>query len=371
MKFGGTNVFVLLFIALIMSFPSLSTVAQTEPTPRLYVCVSPKDETEPYIIEFWDSIAFGIVIPEDAIIRLYSNVDYSTVLYTINSNASTGGYHVLEELAEINNATRIPADNNCLNADTEELFSELPLTSIPIHISKNHALVFQQGGTDQLRNEFRRVISFTFGIDNDEEVEPTYLQLIQTSEVDPFLNIRVPTVEPNTVMLVIANKDFGLSQSLATTFPPEFSRERPSDIRSFVYSDLEEIYQLNLFELAERASAPIYINSGLIDTYRGTYIRLSLAPDEVVRIPPFEAGMLIRALPDATARFVAVEQIAEDNGFRLDLPFVTTPAGQMRGDTVYRIIEIEELSGQLIIEVKENPAIVESWLVEAMPAENN
>ena len=167
MKFGVTNVFVLLFIALIMSFPSLPTFAQTEPTPRLYVCVSPKDETQPYIIEFWDSIAFGVVIPEDAIVRLYSNVDYSTVLYTINSNASTGGYHVLEELAEITNATRIPAENNCLNADTEEIFAELPLSSIPIHISKNHALVFQQGGTDQLRNEFRRVISFTFGIDND------------------------------------------------------------------------------------------------------------------------------------------------------------------------------------------------------------
>ena len=165
--------------------------------------------------------------------------------------------------------------------------------------------------------------------------------------------------------MVIANKDFGIGQSLPNTDPPEFSRERPSDIRSFVKSDLEDLYALDIFEVAKESNARIYISSGLLDTYRGNYIRISLAPDTVERIPSLLPGGLIRAIPEATATFISLDQI-KGNDLQLDLPYDSNPLGNVLGDSIYRIIEINENTGQLVIDFNGNPAIVQAWLVEAV-----
>lgn len=347
-------------ILFIMGNVPVVTDAQAEP-PTVYFCVDPTDEEQtPYLIEFWDSEVFGILIPQDAVVTIYTSEFYTANLYTVNTNARTGGYLPLELLAETNTFTQIPADNPCLNNDTRALFDGLPVHTIPMPISENHAIVVQQGDNSELSNPFQRVISFTFGI-GEEDGELRNLQIIQNSELDTFLNFRILDIAPNTPFMVVANKDFGIGQSLPDTDPPEFSRERPSDIRSFVQSDLQDLYGLDIFEIADASSARVYISSGLLDIYRGTYIRISLAPDTAERIPPFTEGTLIQALPSATAAFVSLEQI-DDNPLRIDLPFDDNPQGQLTGDSVYRVIEIEELTGQLVIDFDGNPAIIESWL---------
>lgn len=345
--------------------------AQSEPPiPELYFCVEPRaEESDPYLIEFWDSIVFGIVIPEDAVVTMYSNTFYATAFYTINTNARNGGYIRMEDLGTANTYTRIPAPNACLTPETEEIFAKLPFQTIPIPVSIDHAIVVQHDGDNELDNPFQRVIAFTFGIENGEDGIIRNLQVIQNSETDPFLNFRYFDIPQSTPFMVTGNKDFGIGQSLPDTSddsPPEFSRERPSDVRSFVKSDLEDLYGLDIFSLAQAANARIFINSGLLDNYRGTYIRISLAPNVVERIPPLEPDVIIRALPDAKANFVAIDQV-ENNPLQLDLPYRTSPLGQIMGDSTYRIVEIDEITGQLIIDFDGNPVIVESWLMEAVP----
>ncbi len=355
----------LVLLIVITSIGLLPVAFAQDTEPTVYFCVEPNDQEQiPYLIEFWDSSVFGIMIPEDATITVYATEFYTANLFTVNTNAHTGGYITLELLSEVNTFTQIPTENPCLTDETRELFATLSLRTIPLPISKHHAIVVQQGTDSELLNPFQRVISFTFGIDGETPMRN--IQIIQNSYLDTFLNFRLFDVESSTPFLVIANKDFGIGQSLPDTSPPEFSRERPSDIRSFVQSDLKDLYGLDIFSLAEESSARIFINSGLLDIYRGTYIRISLAPDTVERIPPFEADTLIQTLPSATASFVAIEQLI-DNPLRIDIPFDDNPQGQATGDSVYRVIEIEESTGQLIIDFDGNPAVIESWLVMPTP----
>lgn len=340
-----------------------SDVVAQDLTPTIVFCIDPVDEEQsPYVIEFLDSITFGLIIPQDATIHIFTSDPYIVNLYAINTSARTGGYLVLENLAQVHTLTQIPEDNPCLNEDNSDLFAQFSIRTIPLPISKNHAVVVQQGGDSELSNPFQRIISFTFGIEEDGDLQN--IQIIQNSGIDTFINFRLPDITPNTPFMVVANNDFGIGQSLPDTDPPEFSRERPSDVRSFVQSDLQDLYGQDIFELAEASSARIFINSGLLDIYRGTYIRISLAPNTVERIPPFEVDGMIRALPSAVASFVSLEQL-EDNPLRVDIPFNDNPQGQLTGDSVFRVLEIEEATGQLIVDFDGNPAVIESWLVTA------
>jgi hypothetical protein len=368
MKLCVRCLMVLLGCCLFLTSNQMVTYAQTA-SPRIVFCVNPRaGGGDPYIIEFWDSIVFGILIPENARVSVFSNTFYSSALYTVNTNAKSGGYLAMEHLATVNTVTEVANGNPCWNEDTRELFAQLPYKTLPLPISINHAIVVQEGNSDELANPFQRVVSFTFGIGGEEGSTTRNLQIIQNSESDPFLNFRYLDLEPNTPFIVVANKDFAIGQSLPDTDPPEFSRERPSDIRSFVKSDLEDLYGLNIFEVAKQSNARIYISSGLLDTYRGTYIRVSLAPDTVERIPALLSGVLVRALPDATATFVSLEQIG-NNLLQLDLPYETNPFGIILGDSVYRIIEVNDRTGQLVLDFDGNPVIVEGWLVEAVTDE--
>jgi|GEM_PF-2557246 len=366
MKFFIRCLFIFLGCYLFLTSNQTSSVYAQSTPPELVFCINPVGDDAPYIVEFLDSAVFGVIIPEDATVTVFTNTFYTSALYTINTNAKSGGYLTMEHIVTANTVTRIAADNPCLNSATREIFQLLPYQTLPMPISVNHAIVVQAGGSNELANPFQRIISFTFGISGEEGTTFRNLQIIQNSETDPFLNFRYFDLEPNTPFMVVANKDFGIGQSLPDTNPPEFSRERPSDIRSFVKSDLEDLYGLDIFELAKQSNARIYISSGLLDTYRGNYIRISLAPDTVERIPSFEPGGLIQAIPDATATFIALEQVAEDP-LQLDLPYDSNPLGNILGDSVYRIIEVNDNTGQLVIDFNGNPAIVESWLVEVAP----
>ncbi len=361
--------FMILTMAILLFTSNFAiTIAQDEAFPLLFICVAPDDESDPYLIEFWDSTIFGFLIPEDATVMLFTNTFYVASLFTINTDANTGGYLVMEDLATVRTLTRIPVENPCLNAETEDIFAQLPFNTIPLPISPNHAIVVQENEGSLLTNTFQRIISFTFEINDNEDGEYRNLQVIQNSDLDPFLNFRYFDLTPNTPFMVVANKDFGIGQSLPDTAPPEFSRERPSDIRSFVKSDLADLYSLDIFDLAKQSNANIYIHGGILDTYRGTYIRISLAPDPALRIPAFTPDAMIRALPDAVATFIASEQV-EGNDLLLDLPYDSNPQGQLVGDSIYRVIEVDEFTGQLIIDYDGNPAIVESWLVEVVSSQ--
>lgn len=358
--------YLLILFGCCLFFPSNQTVSYAQAShPQIIFCVNPVGDATPYIIEFWDSTVFGILVPENARITIFSNTFYSSALYTINTNARSGGYLTMEHLLTANTVTRVATGNPCLNTDTRDLFSQLPFQTVPLPVSLNHAIIVQEGGSNELANPFQRVVSFTFGIATAEGTTLRNLQIIQNSESDPFLNFRYLDLEPNTPFMVIANKDFGIGQSLPNTDPPEFSRERPSDIRSFVKSDLEDLYALDIFELAKESNARIYISSGLLDTYRGNYIRISLAPDTVERIPSLQPGGLVRAIPEATATFISLDQI-KGNELQLDLPYDSNPLGNILGDSIYRIIEINDTTGQLVIDFNGNPAIVQAWLVEGV-----
>jgi len=361
--------YLLILLGCCLFLPSNQTVSHAQPLPpQIIFCINPVGEATPYIIEFWDSTVFGIVIPELAWVTTFSNTFYSSALYTINTNAKSGGYLTMEHLLTANTITQVATGNPCLNTDTRDLFSQLPFQSVPLPISINHAIVVQEGGDNELANPFQRIISFTFGIGGLEDIPLRNLQIIQNSESDPFLNFRYLDLEPNTPFMVVANKDFGIGQSLPNTDPPEFSRERPSDIRSFVKSDLEDLYALDIFEVAAESNALIYISCGLFYTYRGNYIRFSLAPDTVEMIPSLEPGGLIRAITEATATFISLDQI-KGNELQLDLPYDSNPLGNILGDSIYRILEINENTGQLVIDFNGNPAIVQGWLVEAVVQE--
>lgn len=358
-----------LIMCLSLLLVSLSSIhAQDIPdVPTVYVCVTPQgDEVTSYVIEIRDTSAFGLIIPQDATVQVYTNSSYSIALFTIVPDAPTGGYRTLETLAQVNAFQIIPAQSPCVNnADYRDILLAQPFKTIPLVTSSNHALVFQNEGTDLLENPFRRVIAFTFYV-NEEQANWKNLQLIQISETEPFLNIRLPYIEAGTPFVVIGNKDFGLSQSLQSTVPPDFSRERPSDVRSFVYTDLDDLYGVNIFDVLKKTKARIYPNSGLVDTYRGTYLRLSLAPDMAQRDLPFEPGGLVQSLEDVEAQYVSMNYL-DDNPLRVAIDYEKSAMGRIRESSVLRVVEVEADSGQLVIAVDDDrQAIIQSWLVEVV-----
>lgn len=356
----------------------VSSISLAQNSTSLFVCVSPEDSTQtPYTMAFQQTTAFGLLIPENADVVIYSTTEFTSSLYTINTDANSGGYRTLERLATIDNGTVIPIDIECGNQFQEELIAAT-YSTIPIPVSANHALLIELDEVEETNLTdaltVRGVLAFTFRLENIQEQESTdwfSFQILQISEVDPVIEFTVPSIPPNTPFSVISNKTFGIGQSQIGVIPPAFPPNlQPSNPRQFVQDDLRNIFNLNLFSIMEEGAIRIYPESGAYGFYNGAYFQLSIPTDIPVR--EFNVGTEVRALSGAEALFVNTD-VLEDNPFLIGINFrersQTTSGGRLLqdpsiADNTLPVARVDLATGQLIVQNSNQEAIIQSWLVE-------
>lgn len=365
------------FIAVVLVI-LVSGISLAQNSASIFVCVSPEDSAQPsYTMAFQRTTAFGLLLPENADVVIYSMAEFASSLYTINTDANSGGYRTLERLAIIHSGTVIPADIDCGDQFQEEL-GAANYSTIPIPVSVNHALLIELGEaevTDEIEETgdaeetiltdeltIRGVLALTFRPGNATEPATWFnFQILQISEVDPVIEFAVPSILPNTPFSVIANKTFSIGQSQIGVNPPQFPPNlQPSNPRQFVQSDLQTIFDLNLFNVMNEGSIRIYPESGVYGVYNGAYFRLSIPTDIPQRV--FTDEVMVRALEGTQAATVLMNRF-EDNPLRIDIPFAEG-TGSIQGETTADVVRIEEGTGQLIVLEGSEEAIIQSWLVE-------
>lgn len=354
-------------LIILVIFVSGISLAQDTAPASVFVCVAPADNAQtPYTMAFQRTTAFGLLIPKNANVAIYSNEKFTSALYTINTDAGSGGYRTLERLATLNSGIILPTNLDCGEQFREELDGANYYT-LPIPVSVNHALLIELDGLEEtnLTNEptVRGVLAFTFRPDNSQDATAWFnFQILQISEIDPVIEFAAPFILLNTPFSVIANKTFSIGQSQSGVIPPQFPPNlQPSNPRQFVQADLQNIFSLNIFNIMESGSIRIYPESGVYGVYSGAYFRISVSSEIPER--EFTEKSIIRALEGAEATTVLLNRF-DENPWRVDIPFDTENTSRLQGDSTTEVVRLEEGSGQLIVLEGTEEAIIQSWLVE-------
>jgi hypothetical protein len=338
---------VLLSLVILSLLPQVSSAQQS---PFIHVCIIPvvPQPSEPYLLTFRDTSLFGLVIPHEAEIIVFTDAaSVSAALHNIAIDTQTGNYRPTQ-LLTMANTTAQTADSRCSPRFSETLTDKLTSTT-PFPVSRDRALLVQLNNADRLQSpEFLGAFGIIF---NTGENFSRSFQLIQLSQQDPAIQMRLPFVQQNTTFTVVANKGFGMNQSFLdadTVFHPEYSAAS----RDFLKQQVTITAGLNLFEILQSASIRIYPHSGMYATYLGGYIRLGVAPNKALREPAFSPGIFVKALEGTEAAFYRVE-----NGI--------DKLGTLKAGTTAEVVRIED-NGRLIVR---NPTdggevVIESWLVE-------
>lgn len=362
-----TLIMINLFTIILCGLPAVSAQAISV----IHICVMPRNgERPPYVMSFQQTGAFGVLIPQEADVVIYSNQPLSTGLYTINTDASTGGYRALETLAIVDAATIIPTQVGCRSGANAAIISGSTFSTIPLPISINHALIIQMSGmsTSVLTDNplVRGVLAFNFrpgsATNTSNWINFQILQML--GEEGPVIEFAVPFIPPGTAFTIIANKLFSIGQSQPEAVPPRFPEylTPANSVVTTVQPDLQALYGLNIFEVMAQGGIRIYPDSGINDVYRGGYFQLSIRPQETSRRLP--EGGNVRALAGAEASIVLLNRF-NNNPFRINAPFgAGERTDRIQGNTTVRIVRIEPDTGQLVVIQGSSEAIIQSWLVE-------
>jgi hypothetical protein len=358
----------ILLIVLIVTLWTISVpTAQAQSSNVIHVCVSPIDPKagelySPYLLTFQNTTSFGLLIPHAAHVVIYSETHIIAALYTINTDTQTGGYRKLEPLGDIRNASQIPAERACAASEPYRtiLDNEKLLGTVPIPVSANHALIIQIADIDTVSPDILGVFSFTFHLTETPSIN---FQLLQVSNVDPSIDIKLPMLTDSPTFTALSNKEFSIRQSLPEN-DSDFDQVTSSQEYRFVKADLSSDLGIDLFEMMVNGQARIYPRTGFIDTYRGAFIRLTATAEQALRQSEFSAGMQVRALDGVVALLIDLAKF-ENDPLRLNNYFgVVAPDGRLSPESAITVKYIEEETGQLVVDDNGHESIIQAWLVE-------
>lgn len=381
----------LIFTTISMLFLLLSGPVQAGTLESIYVCVEPLNSsdnaslTEPYLIEFAGSNAFGFVIPHEARITLYaSSKDVQIARYEVAPDADTGGYRRIDQRQNLLRTgtaltDRSPCRSTYSDFLTDDLLASDQITVSPsVNENRNQAILVEIDSVETAEVNYLDEADFlgVFSIQIRPEEPgrgnfPQDFQVIQflAGEIDvrfPFLSKHL-TQESVTRVIVIGSKDVTLTRK----FPdqPSFATSCSADERSNFATVLSSQLinrrggdeKLNLYTLMEEANLPIYPAFGHVYEYPiGGWIALSVSDSRNERETTFIGGDLIQALDGVEVDYVLKERPGD-------------VAGRMKPDTNETDptrLTVEEVDDQGQLIARDNTdllVIVPAWLVEVVP----
>jgi hypothetical protein len=206
-----------IFVAYVFQSLLLYTAAYAEPETLVHVCVAPVQGRgfRPYLLTFRNTQLFGLIVPHSsANVVIYGPQGLWAKLFTIKPNASSGGYQILQNLAESEaqpGATDPSRPRPCADMDVYRalLPKSLPST-IPLLVSSDRVVYIQTDGKDKLSADAMGVFSFVFEA-NDRLRFPPSFQVVQLAGIN--FDIRLPSVPNGTQFTLLANKYFSVRQS--------------------------------------------------------------------------------------------------------------------------------------------------------------
>ena len=340
-----------LLVVILLSVLGGPGMIQAQQGGLIHVCVAPPNANE-YLLTFRATTLFGLIVPQQATITVYADRgDISAGVYAINPDAMSGSYVRTEFLVHAETAINVPTGRACTTGYADVLTSQL--ATVPIPVSKDHALIVQIGGIDQLNNVVLGAFSLHFRIGSEA---PTFLnfQILQLSDTDTGIEVYVPFVPGNTPLTVIGNKDFAIRQSFADN-DQAFSPSAPAANREFLSQQLA-YDSLNMYVMMREAAVRIYPHRGIETSYLGGYVRLEMAPIAEPRDPQFTEGATITPLGGAPA-----------------VPYYVTsnqnePLGVVQPGGTVQVSRIDVGTGTLYIERPDDDGdvIIEAWLMEVV-----
>lgn len=375
MRRNGT---LLLTLFLLFVFPMLMQAQASN--HFIHVCVIPtilnsaqdaesSNVGEPYLITFRDADLFGLVVPHPANMVIYADTRVSAALYTISPDVPTGGYHTVERLAQVSTGNQVPIQRGCGEL-YRDIISDNLVSTVPLPVSLNHAVVIQNGGDDKLADPFIGVMGISYGASPGPRRGFQIIQLTQTGTLSAsgsVLDIKLHFLAPATPFNVITNTNFGLSVSNPNSDkdfpPPTFAANR-----EYLRSELSSLYTLDLFSVMRDTKLRIYPRGGLNSNYLGGYIRLSMTrdPQLLVREPAFAAGDIVKSIEGAEAQYFRFQKSdsVEPRIFNFQNP--AEVLGSLKVTGTAEVVEIDAVTGQLIVRNPsgEGAVVIESWLVE-------
>jgi hypothetical protein len=345
----------LMVLSMVVMVNFLCTTTYAADASLVHICIVPIDqdgtEHDPYLMTIRQSQIFGLVIPRDAKITVYggSESPLAAAVYSITTDAQTGGYRRQSEIASSFARSQIPNGGSrpCSEEYAAVLTADL-VSTVPIPVAANYALIVRSGEQGDLESQpFLGTFALHFMENVVSSNSLTDFQIIQLSEGS--IDLSFPFLSSDTRFILIANTEVGIRRSFAAA--DQFLSLLIADTRQLFMQDLQR-KSLDLFQIMDQGKVQIYPNSGLISEYpTGGFLKLEMSPDTPNR--HFSTGDTIRPLAGTRANYFLPDRFGEVYGALL------SPANTAQ------IAEIDN-KGQLLITdpAGSDKVVIQAWLVE-------
>ncbi|MBX3085899.1 MAG: hypothetical protein KF716_29960 [Anaerolineae bacterium] len=351
---------IVVVLCLMMHFAASMPRVQAQDAPKVVLlCVMPNNPEDgaPYVIGFRDTTLFGVVIPIDATITVFSNQPVNAALLRVTTDAPTGGYRLGMEVARLTSAENLLNSADCA-VDISQLSKVLNISvtqnTLHIPVSSAYGLTVQVGGSDKLASPYQGVFAFRFQSSADNHLINFHVAQINQANANLEITVSAITADTPASFVVIGNKFFDVQKSgLANV--DRFSS--PAVAEDFEY--LKEQFSDKMpamFDMMQTVGIPIYPSYvlGYItqQTFDGGYLRLRPEGKPAQRIPDFTAD-------------ARVAPLTENIEARLFLPNRPgEPVGKLVGTNSVTVVRVDD-NGQLIVRAQDGQEeIIEAWRVK-------
>ncbi len=338
--------------------PTLIAHAQRpEPTKDgILVCVRPASGETSYALLFRETTSFGLVIPQNATVKITSTLKVAALMYTIAPDAPSGGYRLIEQFVQSTALSDEPADPAC-SADLGNLVADRArsrlYSTVTLPANRDRALVVQVDPSEAPPTAVLGAVSMVF---NTTPV--LSFQLLQVNKTDRDLQVKVLGLK-DVPYSAVSNKVFNLSQSLPDKPNPaggDFSGAIPSSPFSFNIGRFAR--PSDLYSFLASNNIRTYPGHGLFSlpsdySYIGGFMSIRLDTQAAERLPRFEAGVRVRALPGASVSYfvpAAPDQVK----------------GRLEGTNTATVDKVDDFGRLFIIRGGERDMYIEAWLVEVV-----
>ena len=317
-----------------------------------------EDDNTGYLIGFRGAAEFGVLLPTEAMVTLYSpkGVPVAAKIHHVLPDAQSGGYRRAGIVGAAYTTWDVAQNPPC-GEQASALLGDDMRRSMPFPVTANQAILIERSGDGSGLDSLPLVGAMALHFVTPEPVALTDMQLIQidAAPIDMFF----PFMPEYSRLALIANKDVSLEvcYALAENSPctrPQLVNER----RVFVEDLAREQPPLDLYGLMRAASVRLYPAWGLVLEYPvNGVIRFSLADSPARREPAFEVGQYVRPLElEGIIVHFYINRLGTPDLIRGDLD------GQTVGVPVVKVDD----RGQLVIRLSGERRVVEAWLVEVV-----
>jgi hypothetical protein len=352
---------VLILVAYLFQNLLSYTAAYAEPETLVHICVAPVQGRgfRPYLLTFRNTQLFGLIVPHtSANVVVYGDQGLWAKLYTIKPNTPSGGYRVLQNLAESEaqpGATDPSRPRPCADMDAyRDLLPKTLPSTIPLLVSSDRAVYVQTDGKDKLAADALGVFSFVFEA-NDRLRFPPSFQVVQLDGIN--FDIRLPFVPAGSQFTLLANKYFSMRQSRPAKDNVFGSSKAPDPFGFLIEGYTTQDEQKQFFQALDRANTHIYLTHGFASTgsnlslsYLGGFIKVEHDSQTPRREDLVITDSEIRAVTGAIPHYV----LTDDPGRMYILSGTVS------------VVRLDEESGELIIRTSDDREgkILEPWLVQ-------